>query len=138
MKSFARAFLVVLIPLAGCARTGGTPRVDFGAPCAACGMTVQDPHFACVRRDGNSERQYDSIECLLHDGRPAPGEEIFLADYDRSALLPAESLWVVKGTFPSPMGGGLAAFSALGSAREVASRTKGRVARLAELVGGAS
>jgi hypothetical protein len=55
---------------------------------------------------------------------------VVITDYDGAALHPAESLWVVKGSFPTPMGGGLAAFLRRASADEVASATAGRVERL--------
>ncbi len=125
--------VAILLLAAACARSQGPPRVRLGAPCAACGMAIRDARFACVLREGGKDRQYDSIECLLEDGPPPADASAHLADYDWSVLHTADSLWVVKGDFPSPMGGGLAAFSALESAREIAARTSGRVGRLAEL-----
>lgn len=127
-----RALLVLLlVPLSGCAP--GRPHVAFGSPCSACSMTITDARFACVRRDGARWKSYDSIECLLRDGRAA-GAAVQLADYDSRRLVPADSLWIVHGDFPSPMGGGLAAFAGREPAEQVAGETHGTVRRFADLV----
>ncbi len=130
--------LVFLLALAlaptGCGRQAGPPPIARGTPCAGCGMTVDDLHFACELRVKDTWRVYDSIECLLPDARADRASRAWLPDYDSRALHAADSLWVVKGSFPSPMGGGYAAFLDRGAAEEVASRTSGRVARFAEMV----
>jgi nitrous oxide reductase accessory protein NosL len=113
----------------GCARSEGPPRITLGTPCATCGMEVQDLRFACERADGRRWRVYDSIECLLRDPGSS-GAATYLADYDHPALHRAESLWVVHGTFASPMGGGLAAFLDRAAADSVAAETRGMTARL--------
>lgn len=118
----------------GCARNDD-PRVQIGAPCASCGMSIRDTHFACVRGNGGRYRQFDSIECLLRDGPARSGEAIYLPDYDQSRLCLADSVWVVQGSFPTPMGGGFAAFATEASARDVSARTNGRVGRLQDFVG---
>lgn len=123
-----------LVVLAGCSRGSGPPRIQAGKPCATCGMAVQEIRFAGLLRGKNGDRQYDSIECLVED-LGSGGAQAYLADYDQGALHAAESLWVVKGDFPTPMGGGLAAFASLESAEEVAAQTHGRVVRLADLAG---
>jgi hypothetical protein len=99
-------------------------------------MAVQEVRFAGLLRNGDGDRQFDSIECLVKDSN-FRSARIYLADYDQGDLHAAESLWVVKGDFPTPMGGGLAAFASVESAREVAERTQGRVGRFAELAAGA-
>ena len=129
-----RRALLLLLPLAmlaGCARPG--PHVAFGAPCSTCSMTITDARFACVRRDDGRWKSYDSIECLLHDGG-ATGVTAWLSDYDTRRLVPADSLWIVHGDFPTPMGGGWAAFARQGAAAEVAREARGTVARFAEVV----
>jgi hypothetical protein len=94
-------------------------------------MEVQDLRFACERGDSGRWRVYDAIECLLRDAGTGPAGAVFLADYDRQTLHPADSLWVVRGEFASPMGGGFAAFLDLAAADSVAATTRGRVDRLA-------
>jgi hypothetical protein len=100
-------------------------------------MSIRDTHFACVRGSNGRYRQYDSIECLLRDGAARAGESIFLPDYDLRQLCPADSVWVVQGSFPTPMGGGFAAFAEERSARDVGTRTHGRVGRLHQFLGSA-
>src|SRR5262245_36118982 len=122
---------------AGCARPQGPPAIRAGAACAACGMDVHDLRFACERAPGagNDWRVYDAIEWLIRDAAAdsaaaAAGREAWLADYDRGSLRPADSLWVVRGNFPSPMGGGYAAFLSRAAADSIAAATQGRVERL--------
>lgn len=98
--------------------------------CASCGMEVRDLRFACERRTDRGWRRYDAIECLLRDGTIA---EAWLTDYDQTALHAADSVWIVKGSFPSPMGGGLAAFLSRDAAERVAAQTSGHVDRLAAI-----
>jgi nitrous oxide reductase accessory protein NosL len=120
--------LALLVAVIGCARSAGPVPIRLGTPCASCGMEVQDLRFACERFREREARVYDSIECLLMDN-PSPGDVVYLPDYDSRALRPAGSLWIVKGRFPTPMSGGLAAFASRSSADDVASRTEGRVTR---------
>jgi nitrous oxide reductase accessory protein NosL len=126
------AALAAFLTAAGCASPGVPPPIARGTPCAACGMEVQDLRFACQRRAGRAWRVYDAIECLLRDARSGDGAAApaWLADYDRQTLHEADSMWVVQGEFPSPMGGGLAAFLARAAAESVAATTRGRVDRL--------
>lgn len=128
----AAAVLVLGFAL-GCAPASGPPPIARGASCDACGMTIADLAFACERRVEGAWRVYDSIECLLRE----PGADAYLADYDTRTLHDVDSMWVVRGSFPSPMGGGYAAFLERASADDVAARTSGRVARLASFAEGA-
>ena len=118
---------------AGCARSQGPPAIRLGTACAGCGMEVHDLRFACERGGPGAWRVYDAIECLIRDAGTTPKapHDAWLADYDRQTLHPADSLWVVRGSFPSPMGGGFAAFLARTAADSVATATQGRVERLA-------
>jgi hypothetical protein len=93
-------------------------------------MEVRDLRFACERRAGRDWRVYDAIECLIGDATAPPAGGAYLADYDRQSLHTAESLWVVRGEFASPMGGGFAAFLDLAAADSIAAATRGRVDRL--------
>jgi nitrous oxide reductase accessory protein NosL len=129
------ALLGTLLTL-GCARRGGAPTIRLGAACATCGMEVRDLRFACARASARGTRVYDSIECLLRDGVPDgdAATRLYLTDYDAAALHAADSMWVVRGSFPSPMGGGFAAFLSRSSADEVASTAAGRVDRLRRFV----
>jgi nitrous oxide reductase accessory protein NosL len=123
-------FLSALLALAaaGCARRAGPPPISPDAVCAACGMQTSDLRFACEREVDGHWRAYDSIECMARDPVAGPA---FLADYDTRTLHPADSLWVVKGSFPSPMGGGYAAFRSRAVADRIAAATSGFVGRFA-------
>jgi nitrous oxide reductase accessory protein NosL len=119
---------LLLILIAGCGRPAGPPAIVAGTPCVVCGMRVEDVRWACERRVGGDWRVYDAIECLLADSS-AVGPS-WLTDWDHRALHAADSLWVVRGELPSPMGGGYAAFLDRASADQVAAARHGTVARL--------
>jgi nitrous oxide reductase accessory protein NosL len=119
--------MLLLVFASGCA--SGPPKIAAGTPCTHCGMAVAGRRFACARVAGREIHAYDSIECLLaEDGKDAAD---WLSDYDSRTLHPADSMWVVRGSFPSPMGGGYAAFLDRRGADDVAAHTNGSVARLA-------
>lgn len=122
---------------AGCARpasqSDARPESVVGGPCDACAMPIDDARFACERRSPEGWRLYDSIECLIQDGGSAAAFGSWLADHETRTLHRSDSMWVVKGGFQSPMGGGLAAFLSRASADTLAAATGGRVARLAEI-----
>ena len=123
--------LLALLAAAGCVRQLGPVPIRIGTPCAFCGMEVQDLSFACETMDGGKARIYDSIECLLRDDT-ARARPTYLPDYDSRSLHEADSLWIVKGSFPTPMGGGVAAFLRHDAADEVALRAHGIVGRWSE------
>lgn len=117
--------LAAALALTGCAAAAYPPAIPPGSACAACGMAIEDLHFATEQRTGGAWRVYDSIECLLRE--PGAAGEAFLSDYDTSTLHAADSMWVVRGRLASPMGGGLAAFRTRAQADEVAEATSGVV-----------
>jgi nitrous oxide reductase accessory protein NosL len=115
----------------GCAAAQGPPPIHAGSACATCGMEVGSLRFACERRSDGAWRVFDSIECLARDTRSAA--DVWISDYDTATLHAADSMWVVRGDIPSPMGGGLAAFIERASADEVAASSHGRVMRFETL-----
>ena len=96
--------------LIGCtgASEGPVP-IALGTECSVCGMAIQNLRYACERETAYGLHIYDSIECLVQDSEGDGAA--WLADYDTRSLHSADSMWVVKGDIPSPMGGGLAAFA---------------------------
>lgn len=112
----------------GCAGPADPPPIRTGTACVICGMQIQDVRFACERLSQRRWRVFDSIECLLRDSLVADLE--VLSDADSRTLHRADSVWVVEGALPSPMGGGYAAFLDRAAADEVATGCSGRVARL--------
>ena len=123
------AVAALLFALIGCHRSAGPPAIELGSSCATCSMDVSDLRFACERETDKGWLVYDSIECLMRDD---PGGRIALADYETKTLHFAESVWLVHGSFPSPMGGGYAAFVSRAAADSIAQQTNGEVMRLAE------
>jgi nitrous oxide reductase accessory protein NosL len=120
------ATVLVAATLSGCGGTDGGPiPIALGRDCDVCRMSIQNLHYACERLTPERMHMYDSIECLLRDSE-ADGPA-WLADYDTQSLHAADSMWIVKGDIPSPMGGGLAAFLDRQSADEVAGETQGTV-----------
>lgn len=127
-----RSVFAAILMCAGCARSSGPPAIAPGTPCAACGMEARDLRFACERKAGGDWRVYDAIECLIRDASSAPSTaDTWLSDYDTQTLHAADSVWVVRGAFPSPMGGGLAAFRGRAAADSIAAVTSGSVGQLA-------
>lgn len=130
--------------LAGCggADAEGPPDLSGGdLRCAACGMAVSDPRYAAaIRTAAGGVEAYDAIECLVRDLRTRTGERApaatWLADLPTGALHPAEAVTVVLADFPSPMGGGYAAFLSAETAAVEAARRGGVAGPLAEFVAG--
>jgi nitrous oxide reductase accessory protein NosL len=116
----------------GCAPASGPPAIRLGDTCTRCGMEIRSRRFACERRTAGRWQVYDSIECLLEDG-PGVDADTWLSDYDSEALQRADSLWVLHGSFPTPMGGGYAAFASRSAADRLAIATHGEVTRLAQI-----
>lgn len=131
----ARPLLVALALGACTSAVHGPQPIAVGTPCHVCGMEIQNLRFACERESEDGLRFYDAIECLLRDDS-AVGDA-WLADYDTRSIHAADSLWIVRGDIPSPMGGGYAAFLDRASAEDVATQAGGEVLRFAELAGAA-
>lgn len=132
-------FILVLAAFAaGCGSTpaGGPPPIALGTKCDNCGMRVQDLKFASEREVGKGWRKYESIECLIADLQKTPGGTVYLPDHDTQTLHPADSVWVVKGSFPTPMGGGYAAFLDRAAADTIAAHSEGRVDRFTAFAAG--
>ena len=121
MRTEMLALTIVVCLLTGC---GGSEKAD-GVPvlaigedaCAACGMKVADAGYAAAARlpDGQT-LAYDAIECLVRDLRVRRGDGapagIWLPDFASGGeLKPAADMTVVLADYPSPMGGGYAAFA---------------------------
>jgi len=129
----ARAIAIVaLAAAAGCGGPGtGVPVTVVGRTCAFCGMEVRNPRFAAMTVAPGQVRSFDSIECAIHDldASAAKGAAriLYLADYASGGLHRSDSLWVVRATIPSPMGGGLAAFLDRQGAERIAAARGGSV-----------
>ena len=109
--------------------------------CVACGMAVSDPAFAAAARlaDG-TVLAYDAPECLVRDLRTRTGAAapaaVWLTDLPTATLRPAATMTLVLADFPSPMGGGYAAFADPLVAAAEAEQRGGVAAPLQDFVAG--
>ncbi len=138
--------LLLTAGFGGCGGGGetadGPPELVMGdARCTACTMAVADPAFAAAARlDDGQVLAYDAIECLVRDLRSRSGADaptaIWVADLPSKTLRPAASMTVVLANFPSPMGGGYAAFADAGLAASEAEKRGGVAGPLEAFVAG--
>ena len=133
--ALAVAAVALALGVAGCGARGdgSPPPIRAGSACAQCGMGIADLKFASTRSVEGTWRAYDSIECLRADGARVEGGPAWLTDYETKSLLPEAAAWILHGDFPSPMGGGLAAFADRAAAESLAVATHGVVTRLADV-----
>uniref|UniRef100_A0A832I023 Nitrous oxide reductase accessory protein NosL n=1 Tax=Eiseniibacteriota bacterium TaxID=2212470 RepID=A0A832I023_UNCEI len=139
LAALARVAVLGAALLAGCggARSaGGPPPIEIGARCSNCGMRIEDLAFASERQLGGAWLPYESIECLIADMGKRPGGTAYVPDHDTKTLHAATDMWIVKGNFPSPMGGGFAAFADRAAADTLAAATEGTVDRLEAFLAG--
>jgi hypothetical protein len=140
-RSLLAALSIAL--LAGCAGkdAAGPPPLAVGTDaCAACGMIVKDPHYAGAAREEGRVLAYDAIECLVRARRQAGGtvsDAIWVADHTTGVLHPQSAVTIVQGGYPSPMGGGFAAFLDPERGRAEAASRGGAAGTLADAVSGA-
>ena len=119
---------LLAIAAAGCGPRGeGAIPIHAGTPCARCGMEVGNLKFASERVEAGRARVYDALECLRASERDRAAGRVYVPDYDSGRLLPLDSAYVVHGHFPTPMGGGFAAFASRAAADSVALETQGDV-----------
>lgn len=85
-------------------------KIPDGAVCHVCGMNADDLGFASLLRTPEGDKVFDAIECAVRHVRLHPGGNVWLPDLPSGVLQPADSMRVVKANYPSPMGGGYAAF----------------------------
>lgn len=85
--------------------------------CDYCRMSISDTRFGGEVLTGKGRlHTFDSVECLVSYvaalGDSATGAEVYVADYESSAMVPAKTArFVVGGSLHSPMGQDLVAFA---------------------------
>ena len=136
----AMVVMMMFLLVSGCRSKADGPSIQMGkAVCETCGMTVNDARFAVLAEDGSTQHVYDSIECFLK-GRRESGETstsgIWIMDFDTQTLHPGAAVTIVKGDFPSPMGGGYAAFADASQARAQAEAHGGQLGTLTQALSG--
>lgn len=136
------SMLALSLPLAACNQGGPAP-VHWGEDaCHHCRMTLVQHGFAAERVNKNGKALiFDTIECLLADlekNPPKAGEIFFVSDRSlpNAPLLPSEkAMYLHGGGIISPMGGALAAFGTVDSARAFQTRLGGEIVAWQELLG---
>lgn len=145
----ARAVLVALAALAVPAGCGpapdplAPPEIRYGEDvCAQCNMIISEPRFAAglvVAVDGEpTALAFDDVGELVAYEAEHPDQEVlrrYVHDFETESWLAAEEATFVRSVdIRSPMGHGLAAFTAAGRAAEVAAETGGQALSYAEMV----
>lgn len=144
MKRNAVLALLVVLTVAGCggAKPDGPPRLAMGQDeCASCRMTLTEPGFSpAARLAGGQTLAYDAIECLVGDLRARRGDQapvtVWLPDLPTGVLHEAAVMTIVLADYPSPMGGGFAAFRDSTRAADEAKRRDGVAGDLEAFVSG--
>ncbi len=142
--SARRMLLIASLPslvAAGCGQAGPAP-VHWGEDsCHHCRMTLVQKGFDAQRVNTKGKvLKFDAIECLLGELEERPlreGERLFVSDWSRpdAPPLPAgEAVYLQGGRVPSPMGGELAGFASLDSAKAFQAHFGGDLLTWGELV----
>lgn len=141
-RARASVSVIMLVAAAGafaaCAGDSGDgpPKIPALAECHVCGMTASDKQYASMVRTQEHALVFDSIECAVRHVRLHPEGEVWLSDFSGGGLRRAKDLTVVRADFPSPMGGGYAAFADGAVARREAEERNGIAGTWAEMIAG--
>lgn len=135
------AFSCILgLLIVGCQapRADRPPQIRYGEePCAFCGMLISEERFAAALITTNGEtKTFDDIGCLLHDltERDHSTVHVWVHDYGSGRWLKAQhAVFVRSREVPTPMGGGLFAFSTQEAAEQFAHDMHGTVVRFEQL-----
>ncbi|MBI3304513.1 MAG: nitrous oxide reductase accessory protein NosL [Deltaproteobacteria bacterium] len=126
--------------VAGCqvSRADQPPQIRYGEePCAFCGMLISEERFAAALTTSTGEtKTFDDIGCLLHDLTKWDQStlHVWVHDYGSGRWLKAQrAVFVRSREVPTPMGGGLFAFSAQEAAAQFANEVHGAVVRFDQL-----
>lgn len=132
------AFLLAVV--AGCGSAAAQPpAIEYGRDvCVDCGMIIEEPRFASAYRlpDGE-ERLFDEISDMVMyaDGAGEMGSlTAWVHDYDTEEWVPAPDATYVIGSIPTPMGGGIVAFTTRHRAEAFAEEVEGQVHTWKDLV----
>ena len=100
--------------------------------CEKCGMTIEEPQFACeIITDKGKCFKFDDLSCLFHHINEKKLSDsivtkIYVADYEHpDSLIDIKTANLVLGQdIKSPMNGGVAAFKNKNHARTFATKTR--------------
>lgn len=135
IKGSAAAFvlLLTLLCVSACTHNDKPQPVDLGKDnCAKCGMTIEEPQFACeIITDKGKCFKFDDLSCLfhhIHDKKLSDSivAKIYVADYEHpDTLIDIKTAHLVLGEdIKSPMNGGVVAFKNKNHARTFATKTR--------------
>jgi nitrous oxide reductase accessory protein NosL len=132
--SMAAAMLALLtMPAVACGPSvQGPPEIVVDqTSCAHCLMLISDLEYAAAYRAGEEVEAFDDIACLLRELDTEADEEevgIWFRDVrDASWLEPAEAIFVLARSLPTPMAGGVVAVGDRSAATALADQHGGEV-----------
>ena len=101
-------------------------------------MVINDPaYMAMARAADGSELAFDALECLIKTQRRRPITGVLVSDFENPGTwIPAEQAVIARAGFPSPMGGGYAAFASPARAEAAVAARGGVLGSLADFVAG--
>lgn len=135
IKGSAATFvlLLTLLCVVACTVNDKPQPVNLGKDnCEKCGMTIEEPQFACeIITDKGKCFKFDDLSCLFHHINEKKLSDsivtkIYVADYEHSdSLIDIKTANLVLGQdIKSPMNGGVAAFKNKNHARTFAIKTR--------------
>ena len=116
------------------------PQIRYGEEtCAFCGMLISEERFAAALTTATGEaKAFDDAGCLLRalTRQDRSTARIWVHDYQSGRWLEApRAVFVRSDDVPTPMGGGLLAFSTQEAAEQFARQVHGTVMRFDQLEG---
>ena len=135
IKGSAATFvlLLTLLCVVACTVNDKPQPVNLGKDnCEKCGMTIEEPQFACeIITDKGKCFKFDDLSCLFHHINEKKLSDsivtkIYVADYEHpDSLIDIKTANLVLGQdIKSPMNGGVAAFKNKNHARTFATQTR--------------
>ena len=135
IKGSAATFvlLLTLLCVVACTVNDKPQPVNLGKDnCEKCGMTIEEPQFACeIITDKGKCFKFDDLSCLFHHINEKKLSDsivtkIYVADYEhQDSLIDIKTANLVLGQdIKSPMNGGVAAFKSKNHARTFATKTR--------------
>ena len=135
IKGSAATFvlLLTLLCVVACTVNDKPQPVNLGKDnCEKCGMTIEEPQFACeIITDKGKCFKFDDLSCLFHHINEKKLSDsivtkIYVADYEHpDSLIDIKTANLVLGQdIKSPMNGGVAAFKNKNHARTFATKTR--------------
>lgn len=127
MKTSLNLILITIcfVGISGCSNDQPVSIKYNSDPCDFCRMTIVDPRFSCELKTNHGKAyKFDDIGCMSSFVKEQKTEEFKIKTYfasnylNNNALINTDNLIFIKGDgISSPMGGGIAAFSNIDSAK---------------------